>query len=204
MRVRIGFSADTLQQHFKRRHAELQTQRTIAIIRIEPIVTGLQAHSRGNQDCFVTSAANLKEDAVLVLHLNFFVVEPPRQIHRAKHFQHLFAAELWQFTFALLRRFRRFRRFSRGSRSWFDDGYGSRSGFGPGDGFSREGLLGEFPFGLSYKSENFSVAHDSCGDLSASVLACHSVRNSATGTVALQSALYSLLMICRYSSAMPG
>src|SRR5438309_6282261 len=157
VRTRIGFSADTLQQHLERRHAKLQAQRAIAIVRIEPVVTRLQAHSRRDQDRFMTSAANLKEDAVLVFHLNLFVVEPPRLIHRAKHLQHLFAAELWQFAFAL---FRRSYWFSYGRRSGFDDSNWSRSRLGPGDRFGREGFLGQFAFIFSYKSENFSVAHD--------------------------------------------
>ena len=156
VRTRIGFSADTLQQHLERRHAELQTQRAIAIVGIEPIVTRFQAHSRRDQDRFMTSAANLKKDAVLVLHLNLFVVESPRQIHRAKHLQHLVAAELWQFTRALLCWSCRF---SCGRRNWFDDGNWRRFRLGPGDGFGREGFLREFAFGLSYQSENFSVAH---------------------------------------------
>ena len=156
MRVWIGFGADTLQQHLERRHAELQAQRAVAIVRIEPIIARLQAHSRRHQDRLVTSAANLKKDAVLVFHLNLFVVEPPRQVHRAEDLQHLFAAELRELAFAL---FRRFCWFSYGRKNGFDDGNGSRSRLGPGDRFGREGFLGEFAFGLSYQSENFSVAH---------------------------------------------
>ena len=93
VRSRIRFGAHRLQKLFERRHAELQTERAIAIVGIEPIVTRLQAHAGRNQNRLMTGAADLEENPVLALHLNFFVVEPPREIHRAIDFQHFFAAE---------------------------------------------------------------------------------------------------------------
>src|SRR5207245_4084995 len=109
--------------------------RAVAIVRIEPIIARLQAHSRRHQDRLVTSAANLKKDAVLVFHLNLFVVEPPRQVHRAEDLQHLFAAELRELTLPLLWSF------------WMSGG-GRRSDrrrrfrLGPGDGFGGDGFRG--------------------------------------------------------------
>ena len=41
----------------------------------------------------MSGAADLKEDPVLALHLDFFVVQPAREIHRAKDLEHLFGAE---------------------------------------------------------------------------------------------------------------
>ncbi len=52
----------------------------------------------------MTGAADLEEDPVLAFHLNFFVIEPTRQVHRAEDLQHLFAAEtrLWALVLLLL------------------------------------------------------------------------------------------------------
>ena len=94
MRIWIGFSAHAFQKHFKRRHAKLQTQRAIAIVGIEPVVTRFQAEARGRQNRFMTGAADLKEDPVLPLHLDLFVVHPPRHVHRAEDLQHFFRADL--------------------------------------------------------------------------------------------------------------
>src|SRR6185369_10599282 len=52
---------------------------------IKPIVGGLEHNSRRHEDSFVTRAADLKEDSILPLELNLFVVETSRQIHRAIH-----------------------------------------------------------------------------------------------------------------------
>src|SRR5882762_5378527 len=94
MRVWIGFGADALQEHLQRRHPQLEAQRSIAIVGIEPVIARLQTHARGHKDRFVAGAADLKEDPVLTLHLDFFVIEPARLIHRAKNLEHLLAAEL--------------------------------------------------------------------------------------------------------------
>src|SRR5207253_776830 len=106
--------------------------RAIAIVWIEPVVAGLQTHGGGDQNRFMTSAADLKEDAILTLHLNLFVVELPRQVHRAKDLQHQFAAKFGMLNFAWLRSLRslgfthrhEFR--NRGwSRLWFRFRYGA-------------------------------------------------------------------------------
>src|ERR1043166_5673646 len=101
VRIRIRFRAHGFEQHLEWRHAELQTERPISIVRIEPIVSRTQAHAGRGQDCFMAGAADLKKDAVLSLHLNLFVVELPGQVHRAENLQHLLATKL-----RLLLRFR--------------------------------------------------------------------------------------------------
>ena len=79
----VVFRADRAQQHLQRRDAERQAQRSIPVVRIEPVVSGLQAQTRGGDDRLVAGAADLEEDEALTLELNFFVVELPRQHHRA-------------------------------------------------------------------------------------------------------------------------
>src|SRR6476646_8848031 len=86
------------KQLFKRRHAELEAERAIAVIGIKPIIARLQSHAGRDQDCFMAGAADLKENLVLVLELDFLVVEPAREIHGAIHFEHLFARETRTFT----------------------------------------------------------------------------------------------------------
>ncbi len=86
---RIVLRGDARQQHLERRHAERQAERPVAIVRIEPVVGGLEHHAGGGQDRFVSGAADLEEDEALVLELNFLVVQLPRQHHRAVRAQQL-------------------------------------------------------------------------------------------------------------------
>ena len=71
----IVLRADGAEQHLERRHPELQAQRAIAIVRVEPVVAGFEHQAGGDQDCLVSGAADLKEDLALVLELDFLVVE---------------------------------------------------------------------------------------------------------------------------------
>jgi hypothetical protein len=82
-RIRIVLRADGGEEHLVRRHAERQAQRAIAIVGIEPVVARPQVHAGRGQHRFVPGAADLEEDQALVLELYFFVVEAPRQEHRA-------------------------------------------------------------------------------------------------------------------------
>src|SRR5436190_11831485 len=93
MRVWIGSSANRGLQLFERRHAELETERAIAVVGIKPIIARLQSHAGRNQNCFVSGAADLKENLVLVLELDLLVVKPARKIHRAIHLHHFFTGE---------------------------------------------------------------------------------------------------------------
>ena len=63
------------EQHLERRDAELQAQRAIAIVGMEPVVAGLEREAGGDQHRFVTGAADLEEGAALVLELDLLVVE---------------------------------------------------------------------------------------------------------------------------------
>ena len=109
----------------------------------------------------MAGAADLKEDAVLALHLNFFVVEPARKIHRAKYLQHLFATKtrfllLWLSTTA--------------PRHGLDCSHGRRLRLAGGlelglrrrrrYSLGRESFLRKFAFGFLYQSKNFGVTHD--------------------------------------------
>src|SRR5690349_1883908 len=100
MRIRICHRCNCRKQLLERRHTKLQTQGTIAIVGIKPIVTWTKHHSRCDQNGLMSGTTDLKENLVLILELNFFIIEPPRQIHRAKHLEHFFAR--WARTFATL------------------------------------------------------------------------------------------------------
>src|ERR1700674_3351475 len=97
MGVWILFGSYRGKQLLKRCHAELETERAIAIVGVEPIVAGFQHHSGGDEYGLVSRATDLEEYLVLTLKLNLFVVEPARQIHGAKHLEHLFGREAWDF-----------------------------------------------------------------------------------------------------------
>src|SRR5207237_9057102 len=73
---------------------ELETQGAVAIVEIEPIVSGLQREGRGDADGFVSRAGDLEEDAVLPLELDFLVVQSPGQQHGLVGGQQLLLAEL--------------------------------------------------------------------------------------------------------------
>ena len=78
-----SFAPDGAQQHLERRHAEREAERAVAVVRIEPVVAGLQRHAGGDEHRLVAGAADLEEDQALVLELDLLVVDLPRQHHRA-------------------------------------------------------------------------------------------------------------------------
>ncbi len=80
---RIVFRAHGGQEHFLRRHAEREAERAIAVVRVEPVVAGAQHLAGRDEHGLVTGTADLKEDQALVLELYLFVVEAPREQHRA-------------------------------------------------------------------------------------------------------------------------
>ena len=80
-RIRVVFRADGAQEHFERRHAEGQAERPIPVVWKEPVVSGTERHARCDEDGFVAGTADLEEDQALVLELNLFVVNLPRQHH---------------------------------------------------------------------------------------------------------------------------
>jgi len=61
----------------------LQAECAVAVVRVEPVVAGLESQPRGDEHGLVPCARNLEEDFVLPLELNLLVVNAPRQVHRA-------------------------------------------------------------------------------------------------------------------------
>ena len=80
-RGRILLGAHALEQHLVRRHSQLETEGTVAIVRVEPVVGGTGRQTRRDPDGLVAGAADLEEVTVLSLELDLFVVQPARQIH---------------------------------------------------------------------------------------------------------------------------
>src|SRR5205085_8169365 len=89
VRVRVSRSAYSREKLFERSHSQLQTQGSVAVVWIKPIVTSLQSHPSRYKHGLVPRAADLKEDFVLILQLNLFVINAPREIHSAVHLNHL-------------------------------------------------------------------------------------------------------------------
>ena len=72
---RVGRRAHRLQQHFLGRHAQRQAKRAVAIIRIKPIVPGLNDKAGRDLHRLMPRAADLKKDPVLALQQDFAVVQ---------------------------------------------------------------------------------------------------------------------------------
>ena len=90
---RIVGGADGREQHLVGGEAQHERQRTIAIVRKEPVVAGFQRHSRGDEHRFMPGAADLEKDPALVLELDFLVVETSRQDHPSICFEEIVAGE---------------------------------------------------------------------------------------------------------------
>jgi len=61
----------------------LQAQRTVTVVRIDPVIAGPENQARRGQHAFVAGAADLEKYFVLPFQLDFAVVDTPRKIHRA-------------------------------------------------------------------------------------------------------------------------
>ena len=85
--ARVERRADAGEQHLERGHAELKAERPIAVVRMEPVVAGLEGHPGSDLHGFVAGAADLEEDAALVAELDLLVVELPRSEHAAVHIE---------------------------------------------------------------------------------------------------------------------
>ena len=92
-RCGVVFRADALQQHLVRSDAEHQHQSAVAVVREEPVVCGLENQAGGGENGFVARATDLEEDFILALKLNFAVVEPAGEEHRAIDADEGFAVE---------------------------------------------------------------------------------------------------------------
>ena len=92
-RRRIIFSAHRLEQHLVRCDAQHQAKRTVAIIGVKPVVSGLQQHAHRRHDALMPGPADLKEDTILALELDFAVVKPPRKLHGSIDPYQIFTAQ---------------------------------------------------------------------------------------------------------------
>src|SRR5207237_6901864 len=72
---------------------ELEAEGAVTVVRIEPVVAGLEGQPRGDEHGLVPRARNLEEDFVLPLELNLLVVNAPRQVHRAVDADKLVASQ---------------------------------------------------------------------------------------------------------------
>ena len=79
----IVFGADGLQQHVERSYAEHQAESAIAIIGVKPIDSGTKKQAGRGSNRFMAGAGDLKENFVLALELDFAVVQPAGEKHRA-------------------------------------------------------------------------------------------------------------------------
>src|ERR1017187_1343140 len=89
----IVLRANGLEEHFVGRHSQSEAERAVAIISAEPIVRGLQQLPGGNENCFVSRAADLKINFVLTLQLNLAIVQPSGEKHSAIHLDELLFAK---------------------------------------------------------------------------------------------------------------
>ena len=74
--IRIVGRSDCGEQLFRGGHAEAEAEGAIAIVEVEPVVTGAEEFRRGRGDGFVTGTGNLEEDLLLTLELDLLVVQP--------------------------------------------------------------------------------------------------------------------------------
>src|SRR5215471_5851606 len=81
-------SSDRLQEHLGRGYAKSETQGTITVVWNEPVIGRLHCERSGDEHRFVTSPRNLKEDPVLRLQLQLFIVYPARHVHQAIDLEH--------------------------------------------------------------------------------------------------------------------
>jgi hypothetical protein len=82
-RGRVVLGAGRAEQHLEGRDAELQHQRAVAVVGVEPVARGPEHHACRDEHRLVAGAADLEIDAVLALELDLLVVDLPRHVHRA-------------------------------------------------------------------------------------------------------------------------
>src|SRR2546422_11238531 len=74
-RVGVLGGTDRREQHLGGGHTQAETERTVAIVGIEPVVRGTEGLARRDQHGFMTGARDLEENLVLPLELDFLVVD---------------------------------------------------------------------------------------------------------------------------------
>ena len=92
-RVRVRRRAHRAVKHLGRRHAQLQAERAVAVIRVEPVVARLEHMPRRGQHGLMPGARDLEEDLVLPLELDLLVVHAARQEHRPERGEQLVARQ---------------------------------------------------------------------------------------------------------------
>src|SRR5262249_55892307 len=81
--TRVILCADGLQEGLERGHAEHEAQRPVAVVGGDPVYPRTYEQGGCRRDAFVAGTRNLKIDFILTFELNFAIVEPPREKHRA-------------------------------------------------------------------------------------------------------------------------
>lgn len=82
-RTGIVLGPHRAQEHIQRCHPHLKAERPVAIVGVQPIVSGLQVESRRDANRLVPHPADLEVGPVLSLELNFFIIHPAGKIDRA-------------------------------------------------------------------------------------------------------------------------
>ena len=80
---RILSRADRPEQHLVRGRPQSQAEPAVAVIRVKPVVGGLEGQSSGDAERFVAGAGDLKVDFLLPLEQDFAVIHPARHVHEA-------------------------------------------------------------------------------------------------------------------------
>jgi hypothetical protein len=83
-----------LIQHLRRRDAELEAERAVAVVGIEPVRRGPQHQTGRGQHRLVSGARDLEEDLVLALELDLLVIQPAGKQHRPVSRHELVAGQL--------------------------------------------------------------------------------------------------------------
>ncbi len=83
-RRRVLDRADGLHHDLRRRHAEPERQRLVAVVREEPVVRRSQQAGQRQPDRLVAGAGDLEEHPALLLHVDLAVVDGPRDAGEAE------------------------------------------------------------------------------------------------------------------------
>ena len=86
---RIGGSANGLQEHGFRGHAQGEAEGAVAIVGEKPVVAGAQVGGGGQQQGFMPGAGDLEEYLLLALEHDLAVIDAPRKIHEPVDIQQL-------------------------------------------------------------------------------------------------------------------
>jgi len=91
---RIRGRSDGLEEHFLGGGCQAKRERTVAVLRIKPVVSGSECEGGCRLDGFVTGGGNLKEDFVLALQQDFTVVDAAGRVYIAKRPNEILTGEI--------------------------------------------------------------------------------------------------------------